>query len=65
LRRCTVRVKDGFSEVKIPAAAMHPLETVFVKVSSRRFFFDSSGWREVPLAGSGAGVTRKRTRAAW
>ena len=65
LRRCTVRVKDGFSEVKIPSAALHPLESVFVKVSSRRFFFDSSGWREVPLTGSGVGLTRKRTRAAW
>ena len=65
LRRCTVRVKDGFSEVKIPAAAMHPLEAMFVKVSSRRFFIDSSGWREVPPGGSGAGITRKRTRAAW
>jgi LmbE family N-acetylglucosaminyl deacetylase len=65
LRRCAVRVKDSFAEVKIPAAAMHPLEAVFVKVSSRRLFFDSSGWREVPLAAAAIGVARKRTRSAW
>ncbi len=64
LRHCTVRVKGGFTEVKIPAVAMHPLESVFVKVSSRRFFFDSSGWREVPLIGSGAGISRTRARTA-
>lgn len=64
LRCCTVRVKDGFSEVKIPAAAMHPLESIFVKITSRRFFFDSSGWREVPPYGGGTDVTRRKTRTA-
>jgi hypothetical protein len=35
LRRCAVRVKDGFTEVKIPAAAMHPIEAAFVKMTCR------------------------------
>ena len=65
LRCCAVRVKDGFTEVKIPAAAMHPVEAVFVKITSRRFFFDSSGWREVPLAGSGVGIAGRKLRSAW
>ena len=65
LRRCTVRVKDGFTEVKIPAAAMHPVEAVFVKITSRRFFFDSSGWREVAPAGSGVGIAGRKLRSAW
>ena len=65
LRCCTVRVKDGFTEVKIPAAAMHPVEAVFVKITSRRFFFDSSGWREVSPAGSGAGIAGRKLRTVW
>ena len=65
LRRCAVRVKDGFTEVKIPAAAMHPIESIFVKITSRRFFFDSSGWREIPLASGGLGAARRRIRTAW
>ena len=64
LRCCTVRVKDGFSEVKIPAAAMHPIESMFVKITSRRFFFDSSGWREVPLASGKLGAAQRKTRTA-
>ncbi len=62
LRCCTVRVKDGFSEVRIPAAAMHPIESVFVKMTSRRFFFDSSGWREVLPAFGDSGVARRNIR---
>jgi LmbE family N-acetylglucosaminyl deacetylase len=65
LRRCAVRVKDGFTEVKIPAAAMHPVEAVFVKITSRRFFFDSSGWREVSPAGSAVGIAGRKIRTAW
>ena len=65
LRRCTARVKHGFTEVKIPAAAMHPVESMFVKITSRRFFFDSSGWREVPPAGGAVGITQRRIRTAW
>jgi LmbE family N-acetylglucosaminyl deacetylase len=64
LRRCAVRVKDGFTEVKIPAAAMHPIESAFVKMTSRRFFFDSSGWREIPPAGSAVGIAERRFRTA-
>jgi hypothetical protein len=64
LRHCSVRVKSGFAEVKIPAAAMHPIECMFVKVTSRRLFFDSSGWREVPLAGGDSAAARRRYRAA-
>ena len=64
LRRCAVRVKDGFTEVRIPAAAMHPIESAFVKITSRRFFFDSSGWREIPLAGSGVGIAGRNLRPA-
>ena len=65
LRRCTVRVKGGFTEVKIPADAMHPLESMFVKITSRRFFFDSSGWREVATDGVGRGIAQRRIRPAW
>ncbi len=65
LRRCTVRVKDGFSEVRIPADAMHPVESIFVKITSRRFFFDSSGWREVVPSGSNVGIARGPIRPAW
>ena len=64
LRRCTVRVKDGFTEVKVPSEAMHPLESMFVKVTSRRFFFDSSGWREVTTDGVGRGIAQRRIRPA-
>jgi LmbE family N-acetylglucosaminyl deacetylase len=62
-RRCTVRVKGPLTEVRIPSAALHPLEAVFVKVSSRRLFFDSSGWREVPLAGSTVASIPRGTRS--
>jgi hypothetical protein len=65
LRRCTVRVKDGFTDVKIPAEAMHPVESMFVKITSRRFFFDSSGWREVMPSGNTAGLVRGPIRPAW
>jgi hypothetical protein len=65
LRRCAVRVKDGITEVKIPAEAMHPIESVFVKLTSRRLFFDSSGWREVAPSGHRAGITQRRIRPAW
>ena len=65
LRRCTARVKDRFTEVKIPAEAMHPIESIFVKITSRRFFFDSSGWREVAPAGHSPGIAHRRIRTAW
>jgi LmbE family N-acetylglucosaminyl deacetylase len=48
-RHCTVRVKGSLAEVRIPAVALHPIESAFVKVTSRRIFFDTYGWREVPL----------------
>jgi LmbE family N-acetylglucosaminyl deacetylase len=63
-RQCTVRVKGSLTEVRIPAAALHPLESVFVKVSSRRLFFDSSGWREVPLAESAVASVPRGNRSA-
>lgn len=63
-RQCTVRVKGPLTEVRIPAAALHPLESVFVKVSSRRLFFDSHGWREVPLAGSAVASIPRGNRSA-
>ena len=51
LRRCSVRVRGPLVEVRIPSEALHPIESAFVKLTSRRLFFDSSGWREIPLAG--------------
>ncbi len=63
-RRCTVRVKGALTEVRVPAAALHPLESVFVKVSSRRLFFDSHGWREVPLAGRAVASVPRGNRSA-
>lgn len=63
-RQCTVRVNGQLTEVRIPATALHPLESVFVKVSSRRLFFDSHGWREVPLAGSAVASIPRGNRSA-
>ena len=63
-RQCTVRVKGSLTEVRIPAAALRPLESIFVKVSSRRLFFDSSGWREVSLTGSAVGAIPRGKRSA-
>ena len=64
LRRCSVRVRGPVTEVRIPSEAMHPIESAFVKLTSRRLFFDSSGWREIPLAGRAVASVPRRAKAA-
>ena len=64
LRRCSVRVRGALVEVRIPSAALHPIESAFVKLTSRRLFFDSSGWREIPLAGRAVTTVTRKTKTA-
>ena len=49
LRRATVRVQGGVAEVCIPIAGLRPITHAFVKLTRRKFFYDSWGWRAVPV----------------
>lgn len=49
LREATVRVSSGRAQIRIPLAPVVPLDRVFVKYESRLAFYDSAGWREVPV----------------
>ncbi len=50
LRRATIRVQRGIAEVCIPIAGLRPVTHAFVKLMCRSFFYDSWGWRAVPVA---------------
>ncbi len=49
LRRATVRVHRGVAEVCIPIAGLRPVTHAFAKLMRRNFFYDSWGWRAVPV----------------
>lgn len=49
LRRAVVRVAGTKVDVRIPIAALQPLQSIHVKLSTPSLFYDNCGWREVPL----------------
>ena len=48
-RRASVRIAGRTAVVLLPIAAAQPLTRLFAKFDRRRFFFDTAGWRELPV----------------
>jgi len=49
LRWATVRIAGRSATVNLPIAAAQPLTRLFAKFDRRRVFFDTVGWRELPV----------------
>ena len=48
-RSGTLRTERGRLEIRIPLAPVLPVARIFVKYDRRLAFYDSAGWREVPV----------------
>ncbi|MCE9608806.1 MAG: PIG-L family deacetylase [Chthoniobacter sp.] len=49
LRRATVRIAGRSATIHLPIASAQPLTRLFAKFDRRRVFFDTAGWRELPV----------------
>jgi LmbE family N-acetylglucosaminyl deacetylase len=52
LRNASVRVSQKEIDVRIPVAALQPLQCVHLKLATPSLFYDRCGWREVPVSSS-------------
>ena len=48
-RWASVRITGRTAVLQLPIAAAQPLTRLFAKFDRRRFFFDTAGWRELPV----------------
>ena len=50
IRNATVRVVEDQFRIKIPIAALQPIQSIHVKLATPSLFYDRCGWREVPVS---------------
>ena len=48
-RWASVRITGRTAVVVLPIAAAQPLGRLFAKFDRRRLFYDTAGWRELPV----------------